>query len=80
MNNTVAVNRFSFMLLAAILLASGAFWWVAEVRAEARAAAATQPALPPSVQDSAPAIDLDTKIFLHRNARIVTSLAPQPLA
>lgn len=71
MNTTNSLNRFSLLLSAAILLAAGAFWWMAESRAQSAPDAA---AAHPSVQDSAPAIDLDTKIFLHRNGALRVDL------
>ena len=69
MNTNMSLNRFSLLLSAAVALAGCMFWWAAESRAEAAPVAADDPSARPSVQDRAPTIDLDTKIFLHRNAQ-----------
>lgn len=80
MNTTTTSKRLPLLLFAASSLIFAAFWWTGEVRATATAPAAEAVPAAPSVQDSQPRIDLDTKIFLHRNARIVTQLEAFPLA
>jgi len=69
MHTSISLNRFSLLLSAAVALAGCMFWWATDSRAEAARNSADEPAARPSVQDKAPAIDLDTKIFLHRNAQ-----------
>lgn len=77
MNAANAMNRFSMLLVAAIVVAASVLWWVGEVRAEARISPVGKTPIAPSVQDKKRSMDLDTKIFLHRNALIVTA-APTP--
>lgn len=79
MNTAQALNRFSMLLMAAVVLAASVLWWEGEVRAEARNTPVTKAPATPSVQDKKPGIDLDTKIFLHRNALIVTAAPAQPV-
>lgn len=75
MNTANALNRFSMLLVAAIVLAASVLWWEGEVRAEARVAPVSKTPAAPSVQDRKRSMDLDTKIFLHRNALIVTAVS-----
>ncbi|MDX5445602.1 MAG: hypothetical protein LPJ87_06065 [Zoogloeaceae bacterium] len=70
-------HRISILLSAAVLLAAAVLWRVGEVRAEDRSTPLAPPQAAPSVQDSEPRIDLDTKIFLHRNAPVVAFPSPQ---
>jgi len=70
-------NRISILLSVAVLLAAAVLWRVGEVRAEDRSSPVDPPQAAPSVQDSEPRIDLDTKIFLHRNAPVVAFPSPQ---
>jgi hypothetical protein len=74
MNNTIVSKRLPLLLVSASVLLVAALWWAGEVRATAVPPPGVASPEAPSVQDSEPKIDLDTKIFLHRNARIVTSL------
>lgn len=76
MNTAQTLNRISMLLFAAVLLAAGVLWWVGEVRAAARLA---PPPPAPSVQDKPQGIDLDTKIFLHRNALLVSAASARPI-
>lgn len=74
MNTAKALNRSSMLLVPVIVLSVAVIWWVGEVRAEARVAPVCTTPAAPSVQDRKRGMDLDTQIFLHRNARIVTAV------
>lgn len=71
-------NRLIGFASALMLAVAGTLWWAGDGRAAPDPAAGAAAGTPQTVQDKAPDLDLDTKIFLHRNGRIVTA-APLPL-
>jgi hypothetical protein len=71
MNSQTLVKRIPTLLGAAVLLTPAVLWLAGEVRAADRATPAGPSPAATSVQDSEPRIELDTKIFLHRNAHVV---------
>lgn len=75
MNTKTFGSRLTGLASALVLVVAGTMWWAVEGRAAPESTGEPAAAPPHSVQDKSPKLDLDTKIFLHRNGRIVTSAA-----
>jgi hypothetical protein len=73
MRATIESARVGVLAVMLFVLFSGAFWLVGESRADARAVPSVVSDTPQGVQDKKPNMELDTKIFLHRNGIVAAA-------